>query len=77
MSQIIKYVSTATLSEYYEVGKEFFLRRKESEEFVKNIHYIQQGNTLRWDFEKIKSWWYGNDSTTKTVDNILNKVIPN
>jgi len=76
MSQIVKYVSTSTLSEYYEVGKEFFLRRKEKEEFVKNIHYVQQGNTLRWDFDKIKAWWRGEDSASFSVDSILSKVIP-
>jgi hypothetical protein len=77
MQGIIKYVSTSTLSEYYEVSKEFFLRRKESGEFEKNIHYIQQGNTLRWDFEKIKLWWFGNDIPKNSVESILNKVIPN
>ena len=75
MKQIIKYVSTATLAEYYDVSKEFFLRRKESGEFEKNIHYIQQERTLRWDFDKIKAWWMGNDIPKNSVEGILNKVM--
>jgi len=44
------FVSTETFCTQYEVEKDFFLRRKKSEEFIKNIHYVQKGNTLRWDF---------------------------
>ena len=70
------FVSTATLTEQYEVSKDFFLRRKESGEFIVNVHYIQKGNTLRWDFEKVKAWWRGEDIPTASVDSILNKVLP-
>jgi len=70
------FVSTETLTKQYEVDKDFFLRRKKSEEFIKNVHYVQKGNTIRWDFEKIKSWWMGEDLNTNKVNNILNKIIP-
>lgn len=72
----MSFVSTETLCNQYEVEKDFFLRRKKSEEFIKNIHYVQKGNTLRWDFERIKSWWKGEDLNMKKVDSILNKIIP-
>ena len=70
------FVSTETLCNHYELDKDFFLRRKKSEEFIKNIHYVQKGNTLRWDFDKIKAWWMGEDTNMKKVDSILNKIIP-
>jgi len=70
------FVSTETLCNHYELDKDFFLRRKKSEEFIKNVHYVQKGNTLRWDFERIKAWWMGEDANMKKVDSILNKIIP-
>jgi len=71
------FVSTEKLCETYDVDKDFFLRRKKSEEFVKNIHYVQKGNTLRWDFDKVLSWWKGEDSNAAKIDSILNKIIAN
>ena len=74
--QPIKYISTSKLAEYYDTNKEFFLRRKDKE-FVKNVHYVQKDNTIRWDFQKIKSWWFGESEETSKINSILNKVVPN
>lgn len=71
----MSYVSTKTLCEHYEVDKDFFLRRKSSGEYKKNFHYVQQGNTLRWDFDKIKAWWRGEDTNIHIVNSVLNKVM--
>lgn len=72
----MKFISTENLCNIYDVEKHFFLRRKESGEYQKNIHYVQQGNTLRWDIEKIKEWWYGDTLPHNRKDVILNKILP-
>jgi len=73
----MKFISTEKLCETYDVEKDFFLRRKKSDEFVKNIHYIQKGNTLRWNFDKVLSWWKDEEFQSFQVDSILNKVMSN
>lgn len=68
------YVSTKTLCEIYEVGKEFFTRRM-GEEFFLNEHFIKKSNTLRWDAEAIESWWKGTSTVDAETDDILNRVL--
>ncbi|WP_455756347.1 hypothetical protein [Sulfurimonas sp.] len=72
-----KYKSTSTLCEIYEVGRDFFQRRIQSEEFILNKHYVKQANTIRWDFEVIERWWRGSDISSNEVDEIFNKILPN
>lgn len=71
-----QYASTRTLCEVYEVNKEFFLRRKQRGEFLKNIHYIEKSNTIRWDLEEIARWWFGDVQIAEDVQGILDNVIP-
>lgn len=76
-----QYLSTSNLCEIYGVTKEYFLRRKKKGEFIKNIHYIQKSNTLRWNKQAIENWWFGiikkAELKDETVNNVLNKIIPN
>ena len=71
----MKYVSTATLCEIYEVEAMFFLRRRKDGKFFENIHFIQQANTLRWDLQLMEAWWRDDNSTASDVDEILNRVL--
>ena len=71
-----KYKSTSTICEIYEVGRDFFQRRIQSQEFILNEHYIKQANTIRWDFQAIESWWRGSSLSSKEIDDILNKILP-
>lgn len=70
-----QYVSTSTLCSVYEVDASFFLRRKHDGIFVEKKHFIQQGNTLRWDFESIENWWRGESSENSMKNKILAKVL--
>ena len=69
------YISTSGLCEMFDIkDPKFFLNRKDTD-FIKNIHYIQRGNTIRWHTESIVNWWKGETPTTQFVDDVLNKVI--
>ena len=69
------YVSIETLCEIFDIkDKKFFTRRKDTE-FIRNIHYIQRDNTVRWHLQNILDWWKGDKPTTQFVDDVLNKVI--
>jgi len=70
-----QYASTSTICSAYEVDSAFFLRRKKDGVFVENKHYIQQGNTLRWDVEELEAWWRGDDSLQAIKNAILKKVL--
>jgi len=70
------YKSISTLCEIYEVGRDFFQRRIQNGEFILNEHYIKQGNTIRWDFEAIEKWWRGSSLSSKQIDEIFNKILP-
>lgn len=70
------YKSTSTLCEIYEVGRDFFQRRIQSQEFIINEHYIKQANTVRWDFKAIESWWRGSSLSSQEIDDIFNKILP-
>ena len=70
------YKSTSTLCEIYEVSKDFFQRRMKSGEFIINKHYIKQSNTVRWNFEVIEKWWRGSSLSSKEMDDIFNKILP-
>lgn len=74
---MIRYASTSTLCLAYEVSKDYFLRRKKSGEFMKNTHYVENSNTLRWNIKAIEEWWFGESLLSSDVDSILNRVIPN
>lgn len=71
-----QYKSASSLAEMYDVSKEFFLRRKESGEFILNTHFVCRGNTIRWNLEEIEKWWFGETEPNKQLDDILSKVIP-
>lgn len=69
------YVSTQKLCQYYDLDQKFFFRRIDSGVFVKNVHFIQQQRTIRWDIEAIKKWWQGTDSSDDgSIDKILDKI---
>jgi hypothetical protein len=70
------YKSTSTLCEIYEVSRDFFQRRIQSEEFILNKHYVKQANTIRWDFEAVEKWWRGSSLSSKEIDDIFNKILP-
>lgn len=74
---MMKYKSTSTLCEIYEVGRDFFQRRIQSEEFILNQHYVKQANTIRWDFEAIERWWRGRNLHSNDYEDIFNKILPN
>lgn len=69
------YLSTASLCEKYDVTDDFFLRRKKSGEFIKNIHYIQRGKTVRWSVTAVDAWWRDEPEEDGMVDDILNRVL--
>ena len=69
------YISTSGLCEMFDIkDPKYFLNRKGTE-FIKNIHYIQRDNTIRWHIDNVIDWWKGDIPTTKFVDDVLNKVI--
>lgn len=70
------YKSTSSMCEIYGVHRDFFHRRIQSGEFIINEHYIQQSNTIRWDFEAIEKWWRGSLLSSKEMDDIFNKILP-
>lgn len=72
---MIKYVSTAALCDIYDVGDDFFLRRKEEGELEQNIHFVQRSRTIRWNLYQIEQWWRGEGPVNGQVDQILSKVI--
>lgn len=71
-----KYKSTSTLCEIYEVGRDFFQRRIQSGEFILNEHYVKKANTIRWDFKAIENWWRGSLLSSKEMNDIFNKILP-
>lgn len=73
--KMLKYVSTVTLCEIYDLSDDFFMRRKDTGEFEQNIHYIQQNRTIRWDLEAIENWWRKEGPINHQVEEILAKVI--
>jgi len=73
---MFKYKSTSSLCEIYEVSRDFFQRRIQSGEFIINEHYIKQANTIRWDFQAMEEWWRDSALSSKQIDNIFNKILP-
>ena len=70
------YVSTARLCDMYDVTDDFFMRRKKKHELTKNVHFVQQGNTVRWDLKAIQVWWFGDIKQDKETDDIMARVLP-
>lgn len=70
-----KYVSTSSLCESYDLGKEFFTRRIDSGVFIQNIHFIKKDTTTRWDIEAIEIWWRGTPIYTQETEDILSRVL--
>jgi len=70
------YLSTSKLCEIYDVTKEYFLRKKAKNIFIKNTHYIENAKTLRWDIQEVENWWRDPKKSSKSIDDILNKIIP-
>ncbi len=69
------YISTSRLCWMFDIeDPKYFLKKKDTD-FIKNIHYVRRGNTIRWHTESIVNWWKEETSTTQFVDDVLNKVI--
>lgn len=71
-----QYASTRTLCEVYDTSKDFFLSKKAKGVFIRNIHFVEASNTIRWNVEAIEKWWFGITESSKETDDILNKIIP-
>lgn len=72
------YLSTSDIAAFYGVDPRFFLHRKSTGEFVRNVHYISAGRTLRWNREEIHKWWTTDEEDVKISDEneqILNKLL--
>lgn len=69
------YLNTAKISEHYDVDKEYFLRRKRSGEFIKNVHYIEKDKVLRWNADEIARWWSGEIKQDEETNSILDRLL--